>query len=130
MSNKLTLKNWKLTNREKAFAEHYIYGLAAAGWATEKIVGSHDYKKIAVGALVGGILAPLVARINPLSLANSISNETGVPVAVAQSAVQVAVKEADKVIAQQPAVTAIAATAPAAPAAVITPVAPEVPNIQ
>jgi len=95
---KLTLKNWRLTNREKAFAEHLLYGVVVAGWTTEKYVGSHDYKKIALGAIAGGILSPLIARLNPLSLANKISNETGAPAPLVQVAVNDAVQAADKFV--------------------------------
>jgi hypothetical protein len=58
----------KISSREKALVEHYLYATIAAGVAIYQ-TGNHNLKHVAWAALVG-VLGPVVARINPYSLFN------------------------------------------------------------
>jgi len=58
----------KLSSRERALIEHYLYATAAAAVAIYQ-TGNHNLKHVAWAALVG-VLGPIVARINPYSLLN------------------------------------------------------------
>ena len=58
----------KISSREKALIEHYLYATIAAGVAIYQ-TGNHNLKHVAWAALVG-VLGPIVARINAYSLFN------------------------------------------------------------
>jgi hypothetical protein len=58
----------KISSREKALIEHYIYATIAAAVGIYQ-TGNHNLKHVAWAALVG-VLGPIVARINPKSLFN------------------------------------------------------------
>ena len=75
----------KITAKEKALLEHYAYGIVAAGYASYQINPHDAVKKIAIEAFVGGLLAPILARVNPKSLVNTIVADTGAPAPVAVS---------------------------------------------
>lgn len=91
----------KITAKQKAYIEHYIYatlGTAAGIVLTEIQSGKHDWKQIA-WSVVGGVVGPLLAKVNPKSLANKISNETGIPAAPVETGIEAGIKKADTVIA-------------------------------
>ena len=88
----------KITNKQKALVEHYAYGILAAGYATYSFPGkSHTAKEIVIGGFVGGLLAPLLATINPKSLVNQISKETGAPEELVAPVVNAVISEGQKV---------------------------------
>ena len=58
----------KISSREKALIEHYLYATIAAAVAIYQ-TGNHNLKHVAWAALVG-VVGPIVARINPYSLFN------------------------------------------------------------
>jgi hypothetical protein len=92
----------KLSAQNKALVEHYLYGVIASAYATYSFPGkSHTAKEIAIGGLVGGLLVPILAKINPKSLVNTISAETGAPAALVAPAVDAAIAEANKVVAEE-----------------------------
>jgi hypothetical protein len=55
-----------------ALIEHYLYATAASAVAIYQ-GGNHDVKKVAWAALVG-VIGPVVAQINPKSLANKLES--------------------------------------------------------
>jgi len=87
-----------LTTKEKALLEHYAYGIVAAGY------GAYQYNKhitiqdLIISALVGGLLAPLIARVNPASLVNQITKATGAPAPLVTQAVDTVLADANKVV--------------------------------
>jgi len=90
--------NLKITAKEKALGEHYIYGIIAAGYGAYKLDPHASVKKLVTEALVAGLLAPILARINPKSLVNTIVATTGAPETIVAPAVNAAIAEADKVV--------------------------------
>lgn len=84
-----------------ALAEHYLYGTAGTAvgivGVTLKTPGHHDYKSI-LWALAAGIVVPVIAKLNPNSLVNKISKNTGLPTAVVASAVSTGIADATKTI--------------------------------
>ena len=80
----------------KALIEHYGYGVIAAGYAIFQ-TGHRTVKEVVVGALVGGLLVPILAKINPKSLVNTITKETGAPAPLVEAAVNAAIAEGNKV---------------------------------
>jgi hypothetical protein len=86
----------KISSTQKALLEHYGYGVIAAGYATFQ-TGHRTVKEVVVGALVGGLLVPILAKVNPKSLVNQISALTGAPAAIVAPAVDAAIAEATKV---------------------------------
>jgi uncharacterized membrane protein YkvI len=80
----------------KALIEHYGYGVIAAGYATFQ-TGHRTVKEVIVGALVGGLLVPILAKVNPKSLINTITKETGAPAPLVEAAVNAAITEGNKV---------------------------------
>jgi len=95
----MNLKNFKLSVHTKALIEHYGYGVLVAGYATYSFPGKvHTIKEIVIGGLVGGLLAPILAKINPKSLVNQISSVTGAPAVLVAPAVEAALTEANKVV--------------------------------
>ena len=80
----------------KALIEHYGYGVIAAGYATFQ-TGHRTVKEVIVGALVGGLLVPILAKVNPKSLINTITKETGAPAPLVEAAVNAAIAEGNKV---------------------------------
>ena len=94
-----------LTTKEKALLEHYAYGIVAAGY------GAYQYNKhitiqdLIISALVGGLLAPLIARVNPASLVNQITKTTGAPAPLVSEAVNTALADANKIVATETAKT-------------------------
>ena len=80
----------------KALIEHYGYGVIAAGYATFQ-TGHRTVKEVIVGALVGGLLVPILAKVNPKSLINTITKETGAPAPFVEAAVNAAIAEGNKV---------------------------------
>jgi hypothetical protein len=63
-------------NKQKTIAliEHYLYAVAASAVAIYQ-GGNHDVKKVAWAAVVG-VIGPVIAAINPKSLANTLENTT------------------------------------------------------
>jgi uncharacterized membrane protein YkvI len=91
-----------LSTKTKALIEHYAYGVLAAAYATYSFPGKvHTAKEIAIGGLVGGLLVPILAKVNPKSLVNTITAETGAPAAIVAPAVDAAIAEANKVVAEE-----------------------------
>ena len=89
-----------LSATQKALIEHYAYGVVAAGYATFQ-TGHRSAKEVAIGALVGGLLVPLLAKVNPKSLVNTISKDTGAPAPLVAAAVDTAIADANKVVAAE-----------------------------
>lgn len=69
--------NFRVTPKEKAFFEHYVYSFVAAGVGLYQ-AGQHNWKKLLAATIVA-VIAPVLARLNPNSIANKVSNETGLP---------------------------------------------------
>jgi len=90
--------NLKVTRKEKALLEHYAYGIVAAGYASYQINPHDAVKKIVIEAFVGGLLAPILARVNPKSLVNTIVADTGAPAPLVQAAVDTALADAQKIV--------------------------------
>mgnify|MGYP006279131051 FL=1 len=90
----------KISATQKALIEHYAYGIVAAGYATYQL-NHKSIKEIVIGGLVGGLIVPLLAKVNPKSLVNSISTATGAPAPLVAEAVNAALTEANKVVAQE-----------------------------
>ena len=88
--------NIKISASQKALLEHYGYGIIAAGYATFQ-TGHRSVKEVVVGAFVGGLLVPILAKINPKSLVNTISAKTGAPAPLVEAAVDAAVAEGNKI---------------------------------
>ena len=89
--------NIKISASNKALIEHYGYGVIAAGYATFQ-TGHRSVKEVVVGALVGGLLVPILAKINPKSLVNTIVKDTGAPEALVTPLVDNALSTANKVV--------------------------------
>jgi len=87
-----------LTVKEKALLEHYAYGIIAAGYGSYQYNSHISIRDLITAALIGGLLAPIVARINPKSLVNQISQITGAPAPVVTAVVDTALADANKVI--------------------------------
>lgn len=90
--------NLKITAKEKALLEHYAYGIVAAGYGAYQINHNASISKIVTEALVGGLLAPLLARVNPKSLVNTIVADTGAPAPLVTQAVTTVLADANKVV--------------------------------
>ena len=90
--------NYHFTTKEKALAEHYVYGILAAGLATHELAPHDTFKVIAIKALVGGLVAPVLARINPASLVNQIDDATGAPATLTAPVVSAVVADATKLV--------------------------------
>jgi len=91
-----------LSKKTKALIEHYAYGVLAAGYATYSFPGKvHTVKEIVIGGFVGGLLVPILAKVNPKSLVNTITADTGAPVAIVAPAVDAVIAEANKVVAEE-----------------------------
>ena len=90
--------NLKITSKEKALLEHYAYGIVAAGYASYQINPHDAVKKIIIEALVGGLLAPILARVNPKSLVNTIVADTGAPAPLVTQAVTTVLADANKIV--------------------------------
>jgi len=88
--------NIKISAIQKALLEHYGYGVIAAGYATFQ-TGHRSVKEVVVGAFVGGLLVPILAKINPKSLVNTISAKTGAPAPLVEAAVDAAITEGNKI---------------------------------
>ncbi len=84
-----------------ALVEHYLYGTAGTAVGivavTLKTPGHHDYKSI-LWALAAGLVVPALAKLNPSSLVNKISKDTGLPTAVVAGAVATGIADATKTI--------------------------------
>jgi hypothetical protein len=93
--------NLKVTRKEKALLEHYAYGIVAAGYASYQINPHDAVKKIAIEAFVGGLLAPILARVNPKSLVNTIAADTGAPAPLVTQAVTTVLTDANKIVAAE-----------------------------
>ena len=91
-----------LSTQNKALLEHYGYGVIASAYATYSFPGKvHTVKEIAIGGLVGGLLVPILAKLNPKSLVNTITAQTGAPAALVAPAVDAVIAEANKVVAEE-----------------------------
>lgn len=89
----------KISTKQKALIEHYAYGVVAAGYATYSFPGkTHTVKEIVIGAFVGGLLVPILAKVNPKSLVNTIVADTGAPAPVVTAVVDAALADANKVV--------------------------------
>jgi hypothetical protein len=86
-----------LTSKEKSLIEHYGYGVIAAGYAAYQIKPNDSIKQLVVEAFVGGLLVPILARVNPKSLVNTIVKDTGAPAPLVEAAVNAAIAEGNKV---------------------------------
>jgi hypothetical protein len=87
----------KISAKQKALIEHYGYGVLAAGYATYSFPGKvHTVKEIVIGGLVGGLLVPVLAKVNPKSLVNAISKETGAPAELVAPIVDAVISEGKK----------------------------------
>jgi hypothetical protein len=93
--------NLKVTSKEKALLEHYAYGIVAAGYASYQINPHDAVKKIVIEAFVGGLLAPILARLNPKSLVNTIVADTGAPAPLVTQAVTTVLADANKIVAAE-----------------------------
>ena len=89
---------FKITPKEKALLEHYGYGIIAAGYGSYEYNRHITIKDLVIAALVGGLLAPLLARVNPKSLVNTIVADTGAPAPLVTAGVDAALAEADKIV--------------------------------
>mgnify|MGYP003351707171 CR=1 FL=1 len=89
----------KISDTQKALIEHYAYGILAAGYATYSFPSKtgHTVKEIVIGALVGGLLVPILAKVNPKSLVNTISTKTGAPAPLVEAAVDAALAQGNKI---------------------------------
>jgi hypothetical protein len=90
--------NLKVTPKEKALAEHYVYGILAAGYGAYQLSPHASIKRLVSEALAAGLLAPILARINPKSLVNTIVTDTGAPAPLVTAAVDTALADANKVV--------------------------------
>ena len=90
--------NFKLSAKEKALIEHYGYGILAAGWGAHALDPHASIKSIAIKAVVGGLLAPVLARVNPKSLVNKIDATTGAPETLTAPLVNTVIADANKVV--------------------------------
>jgi len=90
--------NLKVTAKEKALFEHYAYGIVAAGYGAYQLDPHASVKKLVAEALVAGLLAPILARVNPKSLVNTIVADTGAPAPVVTAVVDTALADANKVV--------------------------------
>jgi hypothetical protein len=88
--------NINISASNKALIEHYGYGVIAAGYATFQ-TGHRTVKEVIVGAFVGGLLVPILAKVNPKSLVNAIVKDTGAPEALVAPLVDNALSTANKV---------------------------------
>jgi len=92
-----------MNKKALVLVEHYVY--ASAGTAvgivgvTLKTPGHHDYKSV-LWALAAGLIGPALAKLNPASVANIISKETGLPEAVVAAGVTEGVSTVEKTIAK------------------------------
>jgi hypothetical protein len=98
MAKKVSIK---ITAKEKALAEHYIYGILAAGYAAHTISPHDSFKQVAIKAVVGGLVAPILARINPKSLVNQIDEATGLSSEVTAPIVTTAIADVNKLVTQE-----------------------------
>ena len=90
--------SYHVTAKEKALAEHYIYGILAAGLAAHEIAPHDGIKVVALKAIVGGLIAPILARINPKSLVNQIDTATGAPATLTAPIVDAVLADANKLV--------------------------------
>ena len=96
--------SYHVTQKEKALAEHYVYGILASGLAVHQISPHDSFKVLATKALVAGLVAPILARLNPKSLVNQIDNITGAPATLTAPIVNTVVADANKLVATEAAV--------------------------
>lgn len=94
------MKAIKITATQKALLEHYGYGVIAAGYATFQ-TGHRTAKEVVIGAFVGGLIVPILAKINPKSLVNTIVKDTGAPAPLVAAGVDAAIAEANKIVAAE-----------------------------
>ena len=88
-----------ISKQNKALVEHYAYGIVAAGYATYSFPGkTHTVKEIVIGGLVGGLIAPILAKVNPKSLINTISKETGAPAELVTPVVTAVLADSTKLV--------------------------------
>lgn len=84
-----------------ALVEHYVYASAGTAVgivvATLKTPGHHNYTSV-LWALAAGLVGPLLAKLNPSSVANLISAKTGLPEAVVATGVAEGIATAEKTI--------------------------------
>ena len=93
--------NFKISKSEAAYIEHYFYGILAAGLAAHEIAPHDSLKVVAGKAVVGGLLAPILARVNPKSLFNQIDEVTGAPATLTAPIVTAALADAQKIVATE-----------------------------
>ena len=91
--------SYRVTTKEKALAEHYVYGILASGLAVHQISPHDSFKVLATKALVAGLVVPVLARLNPKSLVNQIDNITGAPESLTAPIVNAVIADANKVVA-------------------------------
>jgi len=91
--------SYHVTTKEKALAEHYVYGILASGLAVHQISPHDSVKVLATKALVAGLVVPVLARLNPKSLVNQIDNITGAPASLTAPIVNAVIADANKVVA-------------------------------
>ena len=93
--------SYHVTAKEKALAEHYVYGILAAGLAAHQLAPHDALKVLAIKALVAGLVAPILARVNPKSLVNQIDEVTGAPATLTAPIVDAALADAQKIVAAE-----------------------------
>ena len=90
--------SYHVTAKEKALAEHYVYGILAAGLAAHQLAPHDALKVLAIKALVAGLVAPILARVNPKSLVNQIDAATGAPATLTAPIVTAAIADANRLV--------------------------------
>jgi hypothetical protein len=90
--------SYHVTAKEKALAEHYVYGILAAGLAAHQLAPHDSLKQLAIKALVAGLVAPILARVNPKSLVNQIDATTGAPSTLTAPVVNAVIADATKLV--------------------------------
>jgi hypothetical protein len=87
-----------ITPKEKALLEHYAYGIVAAAYASYQVDPHSSIKNLVIETLLGGLLAPILARVNPKSLVNTIVKETGAPAPLVETAVNTGIADLNKLV--------------------------------
>jgi hypothetical protein len=93
--------NFHISKSEAAYAEHYLYGVIAAGLAVHQVSPHDSFKVLMTKAIVAGLIVPIIARINPKSLVNQIDAVTGLSATVTAPLVDAAIADANKLVAAE-----------------------------
>ena len=90
--------NFHISKSEAAYIEHYAYGILAAGLAIHQLAPNDSLKVLAGKAIAAGLIAPILARVNPKSLVNQIDSATGAPATLTTPVVDAVLADAQKVV--------------------------------